>query len=154
MMRDDGEVEQRQVETSTARGNQRPRAARRPETSVLGDGARQVVWTVVTGLDLQLADMLTRRKYRSCLYYSAPQSHANRELTWLEVKGQGQNVNKIVQCTTIANRQPHELQLGRYVNLTQQRQTSEVRRSYIKAKRFQQSNAILKFQRRLRLRCY
>jgi len=70
-VRDDGEVEQSQVETSTARGDYRPRTARRPEASVLGDGASQVVWAVVTGLDFQPTDVLTWRKYRPRLYYSA-----------------------------------------------------------------------------------
>jgi len=88
----DGEVEQREVETPTARGDQRPRTAGRPEPSVLGHGAGQVLWAVVTGVHLQLTDVLTRWKYRPRLNYSVTQSYANSEHTHFKVKGQGQKV--------------------------------------------------------------
>ena len=61
--RNDSEIEQRQVEASAARSYQRPRATRRPETSVVGDGAGQVVWTVVAGVHLQLTDVLAWWKH-------------------------------------------------------------------------------------------
>jgi len=65
--RDDGEVEQRHVESAAARSDQRPRTARRPEAAVVGDGAGQVLRPVGGGVYLQSAGVLARREHRTCL---------------------------------------------------------------------------------------